>query len=68
MITKADAQKAYAENRVRKLYAVEGHEAVGKFIDGRRILEALKNALDIESVFVTYDDKSFGVYEVTHRK
>lgn len=67
-MNKTDAQKAYAENRVRKLYAIEGHEASAHFTDGRRILEALKDAVNIENVFITFDDKSFGVYELIPKK
>lgn len=63
-MNKADAVKAYAEKRVRKLYAVEGHEAKQHFVEGKRVLAALKEADDINNVFITFDDGNFGVYEL----
>lgn len=64
-VTKEDAIKAYGEGKVRRLYTIEGHEAQQHFVSGERLWAALTDAVDMNSVFVTFDGENFGVYEVT---
>jgi hypothetical protein len=62
-ITKEDAQKAYHDQRVRRLFSLEGRDVKKQFITGARMIEVLQNASNINNVFITYNDENFGVYE-----